>query len=136
MNFADPHDADNVYAWCIDTGIPEVVCDNVNAADGPAFTDFLRSLNSGACFSGQCDWRLPTRIELVTIVVPTIPAGFSCSVTSCIDPIFGPTQVNFYWSAAATADQNVAWTVSFDNSFNYRFGENVAFSVRAVRGGL
>ena len=37
------------------------------AADGPAYTTFLATLNSNGCFAGQCDWRLPTRSELQTI---------------------------------------------------------------------
>ena len=70
------HDKDNGYAWSV----------AVSDADGPAFTDFLATLN-GTHFAGQCDWRLPTRAELQTI----LPGPYPCA-SPCIDTaLFGPT---------------------------------------------
>ncbi|MFI5364319.1 MAG: hypothetical protein ACHQ4J_01725 [Candidatus Binatia bacterium] len=40
LNLADPHDADNVYTWCKARISDGSLCDNADAADGPAFTDF------------------------------------------------------------------------------------------------
>jgi hypothetical protein len=95
---ANPHDADNVYTWT----------DTAAAADGTAFTSFLASLNTGGCFAGQCDWRLPTRDELLTIMSPQYPA---CPPASCVDPALGPTVAN-YWSATSFAfDGQYAWAV-------------------------
>ena len=65
LNLADPHDADNGYAWSASGTV----------ADGAAYTDFLAKLNDGAstdggastaitgCFVGHCDWRLPTIVS-------------------------------------------------------------------------
>jgi len=135
-NFADRHDADNSYTWCID-GNSDFVCDNANAADGTAFTDFLRSLNSGGCFAGQCDWRLPTRDELQTILADAF-TGSPCTTPSCIDAIFGPTQMLFYWSDTTTAgDPGGAWIVHFGSGDVDLGGKAAAgIDVRGVRGGL
>lgn len=65
-NFIDPHDADNLYMWCVDGNS----CDDANAADGTAFTDFVQSLNSGGCRGrreGACECLDPV---LVISVLP------------------------------------------------------------------
>jgi hypothetical protein len=127
-NFADPHDADNKYTWSADAG-------GLNGANGTAFMDFLRTLNSGTCFVGQCDWRLPTRVELLSIVSPAFPR---CSKSPpCIDPVFGPT-AKFYWSATTDApNTDSAWIGSFSKGFVAPDGyKGIDLYVRAVRGGL
>jgi hypothetical protein len=114
--------------------------------DGLAFTKYLEQLNGNLpsfqetreggvtpleanCYAGLCDWRLPTREELLTI----LDCGFG---PPCIDPIFGPTASSFYWSAS-TVDfgPGNAWGVEFGFG-NSNFG-NKGFDsqVRAVRGG-
>jgi hypothetical protein len=108
----DPHDADNIYTLCLDDNF-DFSCDNAFATDGTAFTDFLLRLNSNDCFGGQCDWRLPTRDELQTILADPY-TGDICKTSSCIDPIFGPTQSLTYWSAASYAGYpSNAWGVFF-----------------------
>jgi Protein of unknown function (DUF1566) len=124
------HDKDNLYTWSATGKTP----------DGTAFTTFLGTLNHGTsgdgntiggCFAGQCDWRLPTNAELQTILL----APFSCGTTPCIDPIFGPTQSFFYWSAT-TGDPGLAWFVDFSYGFVFEDGKTNNFYVRAVRNGL
>ena len=79
---ASIHDTDDRYTWTAGT----------TAADGTAFTSFVATLNSGGCFAGQCDWRLPTRGELQTILME----GYPCSAYPCIDQAtFGPTAAYF-----------------------------------------
>lgn len=115
--------------------------------DGTAFTVFLPLLNNGTsrdggattpitgCFANHCDWRLPSIVELQEIVDTSAPGCGSGS--ACIDPIFGPTQSNFYWSAT---NQNLpfsiyAWGVNFNGgSVGYTF-KVLGYYVRAVRSG-
>lgn len=124
---ASIHDKDNVYSWS--------VAQPYTAADGSAFTVFLPALNSGGCFAGQCDWRLPTIYELQTI----LRAPYVCAAHPCIDPIFGPTVAGPYWSATTyVLSSNEAWDVSFLDGGLYP-GNGVKFfnyAVRAVRAGL
>ena len=136
-NGADPHDADNRYTWCADVDA-NFQCDNgVNTgpADGTFFTGFLATLDSaGGCFTAQCDWRVPTREELQTILAGPFP----CSTSPCIDPAFGPAQTNDgYWSSDTYRFQP-------DNAWFVEFGQGVVgistkanpIYARAVRGGL
>ena len=120
----DPHDADNTYTWNA-TGAP---------ADGTTFTDFPTTLNSGR-FAGQCDWRLPTRDELLTIASPGYPACITATEPR-IDPVFGPTVAFNYWSATTLAAYpGDAWNVSFAPGSVYIGGSTAANNVRAVRSG-
>jgi hypothetical protein len=67
--FVDPHDADNLYTWCVD-GNSDLFCDNAKAPDGTTFTDFVRSLNRGGCRGrreGACECLDPV---LVISVLP------------------------------------------------------------------
>lgn len=77
------HDKDNEYTWS-DPGNGDS-----SDADGTVFTSFLPTLNaSGSCLGGHCDWRLPTLIELQTLLAEPYP----CSFSPCIDEgIFGPS---------------------------------------------
>ncbi len=132
-NFSDPHDVDNTYSWT----------SSGTAPDGPAFTDFLARLNAGTstvddngntvtgCFADRCDWRLPTIVELQTILSASSP---------CIDPVFGPlpSVVPAYWSSTTvTEDPSTAWLVDFDYCYVDLDDKtsNLDLYVRAVRGG-
>ena len=125
-DLTNPHDADNGYTWAKFDSDP----------DGTAFTDFLQKLNSDATndpemvgFADHTDWRLPNIVELQTIVDCSF--GFPC-----IDPIFGPTAMAFYWSSTSLAsDPRLAWFVDFVNGVVSADGKAFDFRVRAVRGG-
>ena len=104
-------------------------------ADGTAYTNFLATLNSGGCFVGQCDWRLPTRGELQTILLE----GYPCTTSPCIDQVtFGPTAAGVnYWSSTTNAtNANFAWDVGFDDGLVSDDGKSFGDCVRAVRSGL
>jgi hypothetical protein len=123
------HDKDDLYSWS--TGADGDYTD----ADGTAFTTFLAFLNSGGCFAGQCDWRLPTRDELLTIVTP------ACTSAPCIDSVFGPTVGSSYWSATSLANSalsstSTAWAVYFHGVYVDMIVKSDGYYVRAVRAGL
>jgi Protein of unknown function (DUF1566) len=125
-NLLDPHDADNYYTWTAE-GLGSTT------ADGTAFTNFLAALNGGSCFAGQCDWRLASKNELLTIGSPAYP---HCLTPLCIDPAFGPTTAGSYWSATTNPNSpDSAWVVS-DFSELVFFAKDDSNLVRAVRGGL
>lgn len=128
---SDPSDVNNCYSWSISGTAP----------DGTAFTQFLGTLNNGqsldgttitGCFANYCDWRLPSIVELQGIV--------NVSDSPTIDPIFGPTQSNyFYWSATTTAGgiANDAWSMAFNYGVEVYFSNKLSsYYARAVRGGL
>jgi hypothetical protein len=128
---ASIHDVNQTFTWTA-TG---------TAPDGSAFSAFLPALNSCVSpdgsflttgFAGYCDWRLPTVVELQSILT----AG--CTAGPCIDPVFGPTLSTMYYTATQLPPGQ-HWNVSFfQPGFPLNF-TTVTFSfnpVRAVRGGL
>jgi len=140
------NDVNNTYTWCVNNGSGH--CDTASdLPDGTAFTVFLATLNNGAssdgttitgCFANHCDWRLPSIVELFGIVDLSAP-GCSAYTSPCIDPIFGPTQSNFYWTATTYAGRpSTAWDVDFRTGGGLLIDFNKLFTyyVRAVRSGL
>lgn len=104
------------------------------APDGTLFTSFLARMQctistDGTCgLAGHYDWRVPNISELQTIL--------DCSKPNCIDPVFGPTALSFYWSASTfSAAPGIAFGVVFGNGGVDDVGKTPTFYVRAVRGG-
>jgi hypothetical protein len=76
------------------------------------------------------DWRLPTIVELTTIVDTTTVA---CQVGGpCIDPIFGPTVPGFYW-ASTTEDDSTGLLVNFQTGALFDGNPSFAAHARPVR---
>jgi hypothetical protein len=122
------HDKDYLYAWSA-AG---------TAADGTAFTNFLKALNaSPGCFAGQCDWRLPTLLELDTIRALDAAKPYGCTPPCLDETTFGPTQSFGYWSATTDAGYpDDAWFVTFGGGGVFNDSKTTDYYVRAVRSGL
>jgi hypothetical protein len=121
------HDKDDGYSWSADW--PSIL------ADGTVFTSLLPTLNAAPCFAGHCDWRLPTRSELQTIL---LAEPQPCVTIPCIDQsVFGPTVEWQYWTSTPVAtDPAQTWLVSFLwGHAGYDYTDNI-LPVRVVRGGL
>ncbi len=115
------HDKDNVYGWFAASSI--FLAENGGLNNHP---DVF-------CFASRCDWRLPTRAELQTILSEPFP----CTTSPCIAGIFGPTAASGYWSSTTDAvDGSVAWSVNFFNGVVSSDLQANNGYVRAVRGGL
>ena len=129
VNGSDPHDADNLYKLS-STG---------NLDDGTAVTTFLDALNTPpACFAGQCDWRMPTLMELESIRALASSAPYSCLGLGCIDSTFGDTGSDHsYWSATPSAVSSLlAWGATFNDGTSNYYSKVFLVYARAVRGGL
>ena len=125
-------DKDNTYKWTVVVG--------ASIPDGDLFTDFLGDLNFCGTipfnnpvlvnpgYANHCDWRIPHRDELLSIV--------DCSFGSpCIDPIFGPTTAAPYWTSFnVSLFPSDAITVRFTNGTLGNIGKSASRRVRAVRG--
>lgn len=79
---------------------------------------------------GACDWRLPERIELISIADYT-------RFNPTINPtVFPGTAANAYWSSTPHRDQtDRAWYVSFYNGLIDATVKVSPYDVRCVRGG-
>jgi len=125
------HNVNNTYTW------------------SQAFSVKIAQLNTQACFAGHCDWRLPNRRELESLVdlgrvAPAVDPLFntqcaipgpSCTVAAC-----SCTQLDFYWSSTAYKDiPTYAWAVDGNTGRVTAFAKYnppIALYARAVRGGL
>jgi hypothetical protein len=113
-----------------------------------AMSEWLSALNgrtdipvAQTGYAGHSDWRLPTIVELQTILLVPCPSG----VSPCVDPIFNNSTSftalfpSIYWSSSTFASNlppSNAWDVRFSLGGELDgAAKNNAFSVRAVRSG-
>ena len=100
----------------------------------------VAALNGAGGFAGHTDWRVPTMLELLTLVrtnlSPSIDAAFNtgcapgCTVLTC--SCTGPV----YWSSDVPTDPGNAWSVYYDGNVVYPpQDKDFILFVRAVRGG-
>ena len=127
----DPRDVNNTYSWSSSGQDP----------DGTVYTVFLAQLNDAAgsgagCFAGHCDWRLPEagdnaavkELETILDFTKGICGG---GIGACINPIFGPTSEDNYWSSTTLGSNAVL--VTFGSGFVFDTTKDGFFLARAVR---
>jgi hypothetical protein len=133
-DYANPHDADNDYTWCVGDGS---ACDvESSPLDGTIASDFLAKLNGtsdGMCYLGHCDWRLPTREELQGIAL----APEDCAAAPCVAAaVLLPMRPNYYWSSTSYAfNAAIAWVTNFGDGMASASYKSTKSYVRAVRSG-
>jgi len=122
------HDQGNTYLW-------------VNVK-----TSFIDVLNTGPCFAGHCDWRVPNYQELSTIIdygknnaaVPTVfDNNCTAGCTSVLGTSCSCTPNNpYYTSTTYNLGSTNVWTIDMGNGQIVNDPKGTARRVRAVRGGL
>jgi hypothetical protein len=82
------------------------------------------------CASKGGDWRLPTRVELVSLVDFTLSNGLPTIYT-----IFINTPRERFWTSSHSAgDPNIGWYVGFDDGSAHQVTTSDAYRIRCVRG--
>jgi hypothetical protein len=139
-------DYDTGLQWELKSGAPGGLClignlhcvnDLYDWSDAQAFAGGASDDGSTLtpCFSGYCDWRLPTIVELEGILDPSAPGCNSGS--PCIDPIFGSTRAGSYWSSTTNASgTSGAWRLNFGHQILGTEDKDSGNYVRVVRNGL
>lgn len=118
-----------------DTSSVDVVVDRVTGLTWERVMDGVtRTLSdsklycAGLTLAGKNDWRVPTRIELVSLL------DFTRATPPTIDPVAFPNTISGYWSSSPMAgDPTLAWGVNFGGGYTYRLYVTTTNHVRCVR---
>lgn len=122
------HDKDNQYTWC-DSNPDTNRGDAGTCSDGADAEDFIQTLNDSE-FGGFSDWRLPTIMELATIVTRE---EFGPAINSVYFP--STASSNYFSSTTMRGWTWRAWHVEFHYGRVFISDKSEASRVRAVRGG-
>ena len=99
-------------------------------ADGTSNPDGATNVCGELTLAGQTDWRLPSRIELVSLIDNGI-------YSPAINATYFPSTISSsYWSSITLASStSYAWFVYFDYGYSYYDGKTDTVYARCVRGG-
>jgi hypothetical protein len=120
-----------------DTSSPDVVVDEVTHLvwqrnlDGQT-RGWTEAQAYCACLelAGHDDWRLPTRLELVSIV------DFTKDSPAIDQAVFPATPSKWFWTSSVLAsDPTFAWYIYFETGFTNFIEKDASYHARCVRGG-
>jgi hypothetical protein len=130
-NYANPHDADNIYTW-YDSDPATNGGYAGTPGNGTDTEDFINALNNDQFGGFSSGWRMPSIKELASIVNYSILYPGPTVFTT----YFPNTQASDYWSSTTPADYtDGAWGMGFYDGDDYGYLKYYSTYVRAVRGG-
>ncbi len=135
------HDRNNKYTWYNSDSTTNGGNAGTKGDPGTNTEDFISELNDGDGFGGYTDWRMPTDMELQSIV----NYAQSEPLTPSIDQDYFPgTMTGLYWTSVTKNDNSfIAWCVHFMYGYvnyndytdkNFDKSPLTLFHARAVRG--
>jgi hypothetical protein len=102
-----------------------------------AFVSALNGTGTAGGLGGHRDWRIPTVDELRSIFDHTVPGCLvpvSQPAPACIDPVFGPTPNDYYWSCeTSSGDSTQAEVFTYSAAGSPRLPKSWAVRFRGVR---
>ena len=131
----DPQPAATAHRTAYDPSRPGVVIDRVTGlmwqreVPAGAYT-WEEAGNACACLSlaGHADWRLPTRIELVSLV------DFTRGEPAIDQAAFPNTPPLWFWTSSTRADDDTfAWFIYFENGYSNHHQKDETYRMRCVR---
>lgn len=128
-NYDNPHDADNTYTW-YDPNPGTNGGDVGTPGNGQNTKRFLDTLND-ARFGGDSIWRLPTVVELASLMDYSIPWP-----EPKIDSTFFPNTISSrYWTSTTLSyGAKFAWFLAFNAGGQGDDYKSSGYYIRAVRG--
>jgi hypothetical protein len=127
VDYTNPHDPDNHYSWYDDNSATNGGYSGPGGTE-PTTKDFVAALNE-ARFGGFDDWRLPTVLELSSIL------NYSRNTPAVDEAFFPNMKPSGYWTSSAKSDDpQKAWRIDLASGIDESFSKANRYYSIAVRG--